>query len=136
MRKLSEKDKELIKEAKKVARKFSKVKWEGQRLSTVGAALRTKDGKIYSGPDICHPQSGSSSICAEFTALSKAYSEGHTEIDSIVAYCYVNEKVKKILSPCGICREFLRLFGNPWIILDTKKKAKLNEIHLFSDNWK
>ncbi|MBI2653692.1 cytidine deaminase [Candidatus Woesearchaeota archaeon] len=138
MKQLTKKDKMLVEEAKKVAKKFSSVKWKGENISSVGAALITKNGKVYSGPNIDHKQSAPSSICAEYTALAKAYSEGHREIDTIVAYFYQSKRVQKILAPCGKCREFMRLFGNPWIIINANgksKKVKLKEIHPFADNW-
>jgi len=135
MKKITQKDMELIEEAKKVAKKFCSVKWKEEQISTVGAALRTKDGKIYSGPNIFHPESGPSSICAEYTALAKAYSEGYKEIDTIVAYGYRSEKEQKIMAPCGKCRAFIRLFGNPWVIINAKEKFRLKEILPFCDNW-
>ncbi|NIM47082.1 MAG: cytidine deaminase [Candidatus Aenigmarchaeota archaeon] len=135
---LTTKDKKLIEEAKKVAKRFSKTKWKGQVISSVGAALKTKDGKIYSGPNIHHPDSGSCSICAEYISIAKAYSDGHKKIDTIVAYWYDNNNEQGVVNPCGKCREFMRLFGNPWIIINVNgklKKVRLKEIHPFSDNW-
>lgn len=128
MRKLSNKDRKLIAEAKRVAKAFFKEKWfcnETQNLkniSTVGAALILKDGKIFSGPNIYHSYSSGASICAEYTAVAKAYSEGHREIDTIVAYRYKNKNKQSILPPCGQCRELLRLFGNPWVIIEKQNK--------------
>lgn len=137
MKKLSNKDRALIAEAKRTAKIFIKEKWfcnETQNLkniSTVGAALISKSGKIFSGPNIRHPYSSGASICAEYTAIAKAYSEGHREIDTIVAYWHKNKNKQGILPPCGQCRELLRIFGNPWVIIEKQNKItkeKLNDL--------
>lgn len=68
---------------------------------TVGAALRTKDGKIYTGVN-CDGIHGS---CAEYIAMGIAYSNGERKFDTIVA---VNEHApNKVISPCGNCRQML-----------------------------
>lgn len=131
---LSQEDEELVGIAGDVAKRFSNVRWNGERLSGVGSALRTKDGEIFAGPNIDHPESSPCSICAEYTALAKAYSEGHTEVDTIVACWHKNEE-GRIIPPCGRCKEFMRLFGNPWVIIETEegpRKAKLDEIHPYA----
>ena len=128
---LDEMDKELVDLACEVARKFSEVEWNGERLSGVGSALRTISGDVFTGPNIDHPDSAPCSMCAEYTALGTAYSEGHTEVETIVA-CWHKEGEGGIIPPCGRCKEFMRLFGNPWVIIDTdegSRKARLNEIH-------
>ena len=138
MEELDEKDTELIKEAELAIKKIPDIKWRQFSLSCIGAAVRTKDGKIYSGPNISHPHAGQSSVCAEYSALTKAYSEGHGEIDSIVAFFHDGNRKSRVLAPCGKCREFLRLFGNPWVILEVEgklKKLRLAEIHPYADNW-
>ena len=72
----------------------------------VGAVVLTKDGQIFKG---CNIESASftPTICAERTALSKAVSEGHRNIDTIV----VVGSLDKISFPCGVCRQFIREFG-------------------------
>ena len=135
---LTKEDKELVEEAKKVAKKFSEIKWEGNVRSTVGAALRTKDGNVYSAPNIVHLDSASCSVCAEYSAILKAYSEGHREIDTIIAYWHGDEDKQKLLYPCGKCREFMHLFGNPWVVINTDdgpRKVKLDELLPFAANW-
>ena len=47
----------------------------------VGAALRTKSGKMYLGCNI--ENHGIQGICAERTAFAKALSEGEKEFESI-----------------------------------------------------
>ncbi|MBE5787153.1 MAG: cytidine deaminase [Clostridiales bacterium] len=71
----------------------------------VGAALLTKDGKVYTG---CNIENGSygATNCAERTALFKAVSEGEREF---VAIAITAEKSAPW--PCGICRQALNEFA-------------------------
>ena len=69
----------------------------------VGAALRCKDGSVFTGCNVENAAYGST-ICAERTALVKAVSEGHiADWDAIAIagsgadYCW----------PCGACRQML-----------------------------
>lgn len=68
----------------------------------VGAALRAKSGKVYSG---CNIESSSYGLtcCAERVALFKALSEGETEFEQIV----VCADTAEFCSPCGACRQVL-----------------------------
>jgi cytidine deaminase len=68
----------------------------------VGAAVRTKDGKIFEGVNVenaAYPLG----VCAEKTALVKAVSEGYRPGD-IAA-------IGITASPCGGCRQWLYEFG-------------------------
>lgn len=136
MKNIDKKDKELIEEARHTAIKFSKethfshITGEKRKMTTVGAALRTKEGKIFTGPNIFHPCANPASLDAEYVVAAKAYSEGYKEFDTIVAYWHKDGKQKMIM-PCGQCREFLKLFGDPWIIFPTKngiKKEKVSKL--------
>jgi len=128
MVKLTVQDKELIAIAKKTAKRFTKNKWKGDKISTVGAALRTTDGSVFTGPNIFHPYSSPASMCAEYNVIAQAYAKGYKKFDIIVAYHYRSAKEKGFYPPCGNCREFLRLFGNPWVILSNTKKERLNKL--------
>ena len=77
----------------------------------VGAALRTKNGKIYLGCNI--ENHGIQGICAERTAFAKALSEGEREFDSItvVGGPKGKETTEKCM-PCGYCRQFMSEFVN------------------------
>ena len=75
----------------------------------VGAALRTKSGKIYLGCNI--ENHGIQSICAERTAFIKALSEGEREFESItVVGAPKGEEPRKECMPCGYCRQFMSEF--------------------------
>lgn len=77
----------------------------------VGAALRTKNGKIYLGCNI--ENHGIQGICAERTAFAKALSEGEREFESItVVGGPKGEEPTEKCMPCGYCRQFMSEFVN------------------------
>ncbi|KAJ7074475.1 cytidine deaminase-like protein [Mycena amicta] len=71
----------------------------------VGAALLAADGTIFKGANIENASYGAT-ICAERTALVKAVSEG---TKSFIALAVVTN-VASAISPCGMCRQFIREF--------------------------
>jgi len=84
----------------------------------VGAALRTKIGKIYTGVNIenaAYPHT----MCAERVAIFKAVSEGEKEFEVISV---VTENGG---SPCGGCRQVLAEFGLDTIVLIANGEGKL-----------
>ena len=75
----------------------------------VGAALRTKSGKIYLGCNI--ENHGIQGICAERTAFAKALSEGESEFERItVVGAQVGKEPTGKCMPCGYCRQFMSEF--------------------------
>lgn len=70
----------------------------------VGAALLTKDGKIYYGANI-ENASYPLSMCAERNAIYNAYCHGIL-MDDIEALAIVGD-TKKPISPCGACRQVI-----------------------------
>ena len=79
----------------------------------VGAALLTKQGKVYKGCNI-ENAAYTPSNCAERTALFKAVAEGVTEFTDIaVVGSRRGEVNEQITSPCGVCRQALFEFGGP-----------------------
>jgi cytidine deaminase len=68
----------------------------------VGAALETRDGRIYTGCNIENASYGLT-VCAERVALWKALSEGVREFRQIA----VVTNAAIITSPCGACRQLL-----------------------------
>ncbi len=95
-------DLELFKAAKK-AMHFAYAPYSNFR---VGAALLTKDGKVYTGANVENSSFGAT-VCAERTAFVKAISEGHCEFDTIAVAASSGEAF-----PCGICRQFIFEFGD------------------------
>ena len=75
----------------------------------VGAVLRCKNNKIYTGCNI--DNFGIQSICAERVAFLKAISEGEKEFESItIVGSFENEEPNKECIPCGYCRQFMSEF--------------------------
>ncbi|HWK15341.1 MAG TPA: cytidine deaminase [Rhizobiaceae bacterium] len=74
----------------------------------VGAALRTADGRIFSGANI-ENASFPEGWCAETTMLSAYVMGGGGEISDIAV---VAEKMDRI-TPCGGCRQRLAEFAAP-----------------------
>ncbi|NOX18321.1 MAG: cytidine deaminase [Chlorobi bacterium] len=68
----------------------------------VGAALMTKEGKIFTGTNI-ECASYSLTMCAERNAVFQAYFAGEREFKAIAVACDTEEHC----SPCGACRQAL-----------------------------
>lgn len=78
----------------------------------VGAALLTRDGKLYTGCNI-ENAAYTPTNCAERTAFFKAVSEGEREFQAI---CIVGGKdgvLTEYAAPCGVCRQVMMEFCNP-----------------------
>jgi cytidine deaminase len=93
----------------------------------VGAALRTKTGRIYTGVNIenaAYPHT----MCAERVAIFKAVSEGEKEFEMIAVVTNNGG------SPCGGCRQVLAEFGLDTIVLladgdgNFKKELTVSEL--------
>lgn len=75
----------------------------------VGAALHSKDGRIYTGCNIENAAYGPSN-CAERTAIFKAVSEGCKEFDAIAVVGGLDKNVVDFCPPCGVCRQVMAEF--------------------------
>ena len=90
----------------------------------VGAAVLTKDGKVYQGCNI-ENASFTPTICAERTAIFKAVSEGHREFIKMAVVGSPEGKVESFASPCGVCRQVMMEFCDPktfQVIMATDKE--------------
>lgn len=74
----------------------------------VGAAIKTKSGKIYKGANIENASYGLTN-CAERTAIFKAISEGDSDLESIAIVADTDRPVP----PCGACRQVMVEFFDP-----------------------
>ncbi len=72
----------------------------------VGAALRTKDGRLITGCNMENSAYGLA-ICAETLAVASAVSQGLTEFDEIAIATDDSEPTP----PCGACRQVLSEFA-------------------------
>ncbi len=78
----------------------------------VGAALLTKELRIYTGCNI-ENAAYSPGICAERNAVYKAVSEGKKNFLAIAVTGGKEEKPDTYAFPCGVCRQVMREFTNP-----------------------
>lgn len=84
----------------------------------VGAALRTRSGRIFTGVNVenaAYP----TTMCAERIAIYKAVSEGEREFD-VIAVVTPNGG-----SPCGGCRQVMAEFGLDTIVLIADGQGRL-----------
>ena len=80
---------------------------------TVGAALRSVDGQVFTGCNI-ENAAFTPTNCAERTALFKAVSEGVTKFTDIaVVGARIGEVNELVTGPCGVCRQALYEFCGP-----------------------
>jgi cytidine deaminase len=85
---------------------------------TVGAALRTRSGRIFTGVNVenaAYPQT----MCAERVAIFKAVSEGEKDFE-IISVVTDNGG-----SPCGGCRQVMAEFDLDTIVLMADGSGKL-----------
>jgi cytidine deaminase len=84
----------------------------------VGAALRTKSGKVFTGVNVenaAYP----TTMCAERTAVFSAVTSGEREFE-VIAVATENGG-----SPCGSCRQVLAEFGLDTLVLIADGEGKL-----------
>ncbi len=98
--------------------------------ASVGAALRTTSGAIYTG--VCVDLACGIGFCAEHAAIAEMLKHREVEIASIVA---VNGT--GILAPCGRCREFMAQLtprnAQAQIVLPDLRITTLRQ--LLPDHW-
>ncbi len=107
-RPLADADHALIAAAQAVLIKHYRPFWH-----TVGAALRARDGRIWTGVHL-GVTVGRLAICAEAIALGRAVLEGDGTVECAVAVRHPkpDEIIREIavVPPCGACREMLTDF--------------------------
>jgi len=83
----------------------------------VGAALRAKSGRVFTGCNVENSTYGLT-VCAESVAIFKAVSEGERGFDAIA----VVADTETLTPPCGACRQLIWEFcGDVDIILSNLK---------------
>ncbi len=110
--------KDLAKIARR-AKEFAHAPYSNFR---VGAALLSKNGRVFTGCNVENSSYGLT-ICAERTAIFKAYSEGVTDFTAIA----VVSDDPDFTPPCGACRQVLMdLAGNiDFVMVNRSNKLKV-----------
>lgn len=78
----------------------------------VGAAVLSKDGRVFSGCNVEIVSFGGT-ICAERTALGSAIAAGCREFEAVAV---VSEQTPEIW-PCGMCRQSIAEFGTDIVVV-------------------
>lgn len=80
----------------------------------VGAAIMTKDGKVFAGCNI-ENVAFSPTVCAERTAIFNAISAGYTKGDffAISIAARNSAGAARVATPCGVCRQVMQEFSDP-----------------------
>ena len=115
---------ELIRRAAALAVPFEPSEECG--AATVGAALVTEDGNLYSG--VCVDTRCSLGFCAEHAAVAEMLKARESAVRMIVA---VNQR-GEVMAPCGRCRELLWQVDHrnqkTWVVLGPEDGATLAEL--------
>ena len=96
--------KELIEEARKVVGKYELSNADFS-AGTVGAALLTTNGNVYTGINI--EVACGIGFCAEHSAIAEMLKNRETQIEIIVS-----TNAESIIPPCGRCRELMFQIDN------------------------
>jgi cytidine deaminase len=90
---------------------------------SVGAALITEDGEVFTG---CNVENAvyPASICAERVAIFKAVSEGYRDFAAIAI------ATRNGGSPCGICRQVMHEFAPTMRVILVSDEAIVAEYDL------
>lgn len=103
---LNQRDRDLIEAASAAIKQRYRNDWQ-----EVGAALRTRDGRIITGVNI-DAYLGRMAVCAEAIAIGRSITQfGNGGIDTIVAVRHPEptevDQTVRVVSPCGSCREII-----------------------------
>jgi cytidine deaminase len=112
---------ELINKAKN-AREYS---YSPYSRFKVGAALKTKNGMVFTGCNI-ENSSYSLSICAEREAIFKAISAGERNLDTIA----IVTDSDKLTTPCGACRQVMWEFSKDMTVVVANLKGEKKEFKI------
>lgn len=86
---------------------------------SVGAALLTRDGEVYTGANIENAAYGPT-ICAERVAIHTAVHKGERDFVAIaIAGGRVGEDESPDFVPCGVCRQVMAEFCRPDLVIVT-----------------
>jgi cytidine deaminase len=91
----------------------------------VGAALRTKEGKVFTG---CNVESASYglTVCAERVAIWKALSEGERDFTDLI----IVADTAQLTPPCGTCRQIIWEFSKHAKITLSNLRGQKEEVDI------
>lgn len=112
-------ERELIRAALR-AREASYSPYSGYQ---VGAALLTREGKVYTGCNI-ENAAYTPTNCAERTAFFKAVSEGERHFKAIAIVGSPAGEPVQLAWPCGVCRQVMMEFCDPESFLVIAAKSE------------
>jgi cytidine deaminase len=93
----------------------------------VGAALRARSGRVYTGCNVENATYGLT-VCAERVAIFKAMSEGERGFDAIAVVTHT----AALTPPCGACRQIIWEFCGDIEIILANLKGQV-EVHRTSE---
>ena len=109
-----------MKDLIEIAKNASKNAYAPYSGFKVGAALLTKEGKIFSGCNVENASYGLT-MCAERVAIFKAVSEGYHNFKKMVIF--VDSDI--LFTPCGACRQVIAEFSKDLEITIVSKNETL-----------
>ncbi len=116
--------KELIQKAVAAALKARKNAYAPYSGFMVGAAVITKNGRVFPGVNVENSSFGAT-VCAERTALFSAITAGQGDIAAVVVAAALDGHA---VSPCGICRQTLADFNPDMkVILVNAESGKIEK---------
>lgn len=98
---LTDEDQALVQAARRTIDAVTDAGPDEDGVHTMGAAVRTADGRIFTGVNVYHFTGGP---CAELVALGAARAGGAIELSHVVA---VGNHGRGVKSPCGRDRQIL-----------------------------
>jgi cytidine deaminase len=92
---------------------------------SVGAALRTRSGKVFAGCNVENISFGLT-MCAERVCVGSAIAAGERELEAIAIVAASREPIV----PCGACRQVLAEFNPSLTIYSATSGDAVSEFHL------
>jgi cytidine deaminase len=97
----------------------------------VAAALRAKNGEVYTGIHI-EASVGFADVCGEVSVICHALAHGERDYEAIVAFWRRENCMFELPSPCRRCRELISDFNkDTWVIVGTPEspfKVRIREL--------
>jgi len=93
---------------------------------TVGAALLTDSGRVYTGCNVENVSYGLT-VCAERVAFFKAVSEGERKFQAVAVVSETG------VTPCGACRQVLAEFNEDMKVILARPEGDWYEVLQLSD---